>query len=95
MPRALTPAEELAVGVVFKQVGPGPRGYTHCPKCGSDGLLLAYGAGLFGFCESACACGWSGREAMRDYALKLRAAVKPVLLGFNPPIEPSDNSDLE
>lgn len=94
MSRELTSAEQLEADAVWKQVGPEPR-HTCCAKCGSSDVMLVYGAGLFGFCEMACSCGWTAREDQRAYVLKLRAALKPVLLGFNPPVEPSDNSDLD
>lgn len=94
MARELTSAEQAELSAVFQRVGPEPHPPDCCPVCGS-GLLLAFGTGLFGCCESCCPCGWSMRETHRAYVLKLRAAVKPVLLSFNPPIEPSDNSDLD
>lgn len=95
MPRELTPAERDALKAVIAQLGPEPNcGLKACPACGSESLMLVYGTGMFGRCETVCNCGWSDREAHKAYVLKVRAAVKPLLASFDPPIEQSDDSDL-
>lgn len=95
MSRGLTPAEFDSVKATMDQVGPAPRHPPDsCPKCGSADFFLAYGTGLLGCCEALCKCGWSDNEVQREYVLKVRVAVKPVLAGFDPPVEQSADSDL-
>lgn len=95
MMRTLTSAENAALKAAIDQLGPAPTYPPDpCPKCGSTDFMRVFGTGLFGWCEMLCNCGWSANEAQKAYVLKLRAAVKPLLAGFDPPIEQGDNSDL-
>lgn len=92
--RKLTPAEEATIAKVARAVGVQPtvefRRKRLCPRCGSDNVMHFFGGGW-----SCCGCQWSLREDDRAYAIKVRAALRAVLLGFDPPVELGDNSDWD
>jgi len=95
MTRELTPEEYLQLAEVIRRVGPEPKSPKTCPKCGSNNLMLFFGAGLWGQCDwGCCACGWGQREDKVAWVRKIRAACKPVFQSFNPPVEQCGDEDL-